>query len=390
MSRRPAAWVIVMRREILAKLTDRAFLVGTLFTLVVLAGVIGVQGYLGERTKTYDLVATAEARPLADQVATAASKGDAKVRVKVTDANDAVAAHAAVDTGSADAWLHHEATGWVLTGRTGVPDALATTTTGVVRSTTLAANAAAAGTTVQAMEKGATLTTTQLVGDPQRSDLNKGIGFGMAVLFYVAVLMFGITLANSVVEEKQSRIVEIIVSAIPIRQLLAGKILGNALIAFVQMAVYAAIALVGISFTSVGRLLPSVTGPVLWFVLFFAVGFLAIACLYAVAGALASRTEDVQSTSMPLTMLVMGIFFGSAFASGTAQTVGSFIPPFSAVMMPIRMLDGGVPWWQPVLALAGLLAFAFAAVVLGEKVYRRALLQTRGRLSVRQALAAAE
>ena len=75
MNRRPAAWLVVMRREILAKLTDRSFLVGTLFTLVILAGVIGVQGYFSERTKTYDLVVTADARPVADQVAIAGAGG---------------------------------------------------------------------------------------------------------------------------------------------------------------------------------------------------------------------------------------------------------------------------------------------------------------------------
>ncbi len=390
MNPRPIPWLIVMRREVLAKVTDKSFLAGTLLTMLILTGIIGIQGYLGQRTKTYDVVATADAHPLAAQVATAAAKADDLVRVTVTGAADAAAARAAVDDGSADAWLHHEPSGWVLTGRTGVPAVLTSTAADVVRTSALTANATAVGATVAALEKGAALTTDQLVGDPERSNLNKGIGFGMAFLFYIAVLMFGITLANSVVEEKQSRIVEIIASAIPVRQLLIGKVLGNALIAFVQMAAYAAIALVGISFTPIGRLLPSVTGPVLWFVLFFAVGFLAIACLYAVAGALASRTEDVQSTSMPLTMLVLAVFFGSAFASGTLETIGSFIPPFSAVMMPIRMLDGGIPWWQPVVALAGLLGFAFATIVFGEKVYRRALLQTRGRLSVRQALAAAE
>ena len=389
MTHRTPPWAIVMRREILAKITDRTFLVGTLFTLLIIGGLIGAQAYLGERVKTYDVVVTADARSQADEVAAKAPGIDDKVRVTVRTVADEAAARTEVDDG-ADAWLHHEDSGWVVTGRTEVPGPLEQVTSDVIRETTLATNAAAAGTTVAALERGATLKTTQLVGDADRSELNHAVGFAMAFLFYIAVLMFGVTLANSVVEEKQSRIVEIIASAIPVRQLLAGKVLGNSLIAFVQIVVYAAVGLIGLSFTSLGRLLPSVTGPVLWFVLFFAVGFVAIACLYAVAGALASRTEDVQSTSMPLTTLVMGIFFASAFLSGTAQTVGSFIPPLSAVMMPVRMLDGGVPWWQPVAALLGLLAFAAVAIWFGERVYRRALLQTQGRTSVRAAWRAAE
>ena len=84
------------------------------------------------------------------------------------------------------------------------------------------------------------------------------------------------------------------------------------------MALYAAIGLVGLSFTVVGDLLPAVTGALGWFLVFFLVGFLALACLWAVAGALASRTEDLQSTSTPITMLLLAIFFGSAFLDGTA------------------------------------------------------------------------
>ena len=124
--------------------------------------------------------------------------------------------------------------------------------------------------------------------------------------------------------------------------------------------------------------------------MFFLVGFLLIACLWAVAGALASRTEDVQSTSTPVTLLLIGIFFGSAFLDGTAQTVMSYVPPASAVLMPQRILEGDTLWWEPVVALV-LLLVAAAAVILGaERLYRRSLLQTQGRLSMREAWSAPE
>ena len=154
------------------------------------------------------------------------------------------------------------------------------------------------------------------------------------------------------------------------------------------MALYAAIGLVGLSFTSFGALLPSVSGALGWFLVFFLVGFLLIACLWAVAGALASRTEDLQSTSTPITLLLLAIFFGSAFLSGTPQTVLSYVPPASAVLMPQRILEGSAQWWEPVVALAILLAAAAVVVLVAERLYRRSLLQTQGRLSVRQAWSA--
>ena len=145
------------------------------------------------------------------------------------------------------------------------------------------------------------------------------MGFAFAFLFYVAALMFGITLASSVVEEKQTRIVEIIAGAIPLRQLLLGKIAGNAVLAVGQMAVYVGVGLVGLAFTDYSGLIAGVSGAVAWFLAFFLAGFVALSCLWAVAGALASRTEDLQSTQTPVTMLVVLMFFGGLFLDGTAR-----------------------------------------------------------------------
>ncbi len=186
---------------------------------------------------------------------------------------------------------------------------------------------------------------------PSSATSPHGMGFALAFLFYLASVGFGAALAGSVVEEKQSRIVEIIATKIPVRQLLAGKVLGNTALAVLQMALYGVIGVVGLSFTSYGALLPTVTGALGWFLVFFLVGFLVIACLWAVAGALASRNEDLQSTSMPITMVLLGIFFGSLFLDGTAQTVFSYVPPASAVLMPLRVLDGSAAWWEPFVSL---------------------------------------
>ena len=114
------------------------------------------------------------------------------------------------------------------------------------------------------------------------------------------------------------------------------------------------------------------------------------ACLWAVAGSLASRTEDLQATSTPLTMLMLVMFFGGLSLEGRGQVIASFVPPVSAVVMPKRILAGGVAWWEPLVALGLLAVFAAVTVWVGERLYRRALLQTGGRVSLRQAWSAAE
>jgi len=378
-------WALVARREVATKLVDRTFLVGTLLTMAMIVAFVVVQAVLSDRVQDYDVAATSAAAPMADAVAQQAPGLDDGVRVSVVPVSDDAAADAALRDEDADAWLTQRDGGWVLLGRDDVPRDLEAVTATVVRDATLAENAAAAGTSVDAITRGSELTTDVLVGDAEQQDFAQGMAFALAFLFYLSSVIFGMTLAGSVVEEKQSRIVEIIATKIPVRQLLAGKVLGNTALAVGQMALYAALGLVGLTFTSFGSFLPSVSGALAWFLVFFLVGFLLIACLWAVAGALASRTEDLQSTSTPITMLLLAIFFGSAFLEGTAQTVMSYVPPASALLMPQRVLEGTTQWWEPVVALAILLVAAAGVILAAERLYRRSLLQTTGRLSVRRA-----
>jgi ABC-2 type transport system permease protein len=353
--------------------------------MAMIVAFVVVQAVLSERTKDYDVLATPPATAMAGALAERASDLDNGVRVAVVPVAGDAAAAAALREDDADAWLALRDGAWVLVGRDDVAPDLEAVTATVVRDTMLTRNADAEGTSVDKLMAGSQLGTDVLEGDAEQRDFAQGMAFALAFLFYLSSVIFGMTLAGSVVEEKQSRIVEIIATKIPVRQLLAGKVLGNTALAVGQMAVYTGLGLVGLSFTTVSRFLPSVSGALGWFLVFFLVGFLLIACLWAVAGALASRTEDLQSTSTPITMLLLAIFFGSAFLDGTAQTVVSYLPPASALLMPQRILEGNAAWWEPVVALVILLAAASAVILAAERLYRRSLLQTQGRLSLRQA-----
>ncbi|GGL36136.1 ABC transporter permease [Phycicoccus endophyticus] len=389
-TQREAGWALVARREIVVKITDRAFLIGTLVTLLLIGGLMGYQVWDAGRTATYTVAATSDVRPVADRLASDAPSLDEQVAVEVDAVADDAAARAAVRSGDADAWLHRGDDGWVLTTDSEEKGALTRVTQDVVRDVALEEQAADLGTTVQRLRAGSTVTTALLRGDAEQSQLAGGVAYAFAFLFYVATLTFGITLANSVVEEKQSRVVEIIATSVPVRQLLIGKVVGNSVLAIAQMLLYAGVGLVGLSFTPYASLVPGVGGPVAWFVAFFVAGFVALAALWAVAGALASRVEEVQSTATPLTFLVLAVFLGALLVTGTARTVLSFVPPFSAVLMPTRLLEGDATWWQAVLAFALLLAAAGGVVVAAERLYRRSLLQTGGKLSMRQAWSAPE
>lgn len=383
-------WLLVARREVMVKSTDRTFIVGTIVSLAMIAALVGLQIFLANRTQDYQLAVTPSAVALAESARTAAPDVDEDVVVEVERVPDDAAARTAVVEGTADAWLHRGDGGWVLTTKSDFEDDLQEVVAQVVRSQALQANAAELGTTLEALERGATLETTLLEGDAERAELVAFLSFVFVFLFYMATVTFGYALASSVVEEKQSRIVEIIATAIPLRHLLAGKVIGNTVLAFVQIALYVAVGLVGMSFTDYSSLTTAVSGAAVWFLVFFLAGFIALACLWAVAGSLASRTEDLQSTTTPLMMLLVAMLFGGLLMEDSWRTVGSFVPPMSAVLMPVRVLDQDVAAWEPFVALTLLLATAALTVKLGERIYRRSLLQSGGQMGLRQAWRAEE
>ncbi|MBM7514437.1 ABC-2 type transport system permease protein [Nocardioides cavernae] len=384
------AWLLVTRREVVSRITDKSFLLGTAFMVVLIAGFIGFSAWQEERTDTVTLAATPDAAAMATAVADAAPGVDENVEVTVVEVDDRAAAESALREDEVDAWLHPTDDGWQLTSESSEQGSLTNVVEVVVQQQVLADNAAEVGTTVESLQAGSTVTTAFLRGDAEKAGVAEAVGFVFVFLFYFAALVFGMQLASSVIEEKQSRIVEIIAAAIPVRHLLAGKVLGNTALAVIQLMVYLVVGLVGLSFTSYKSYVPALSGPTAWFIGFFLAGFIALACLWAVAGSLASRTEDLQATSTPLTMLMLVMFFGGLSLDGRGQVIASFVPPVSAVVMPKRILAGGVEWWEPLLALGLLAAFAAVTVWVGERLYRRALLQTGGRVSLRQAWSAAE
>lgn len=212
------------------------------------------------------------------------------------------------------------------------------------------------------------------------------IGFGL--VFFLSAITFGQMIAQSVVEEKQTRVVELLMSAIPVRALLTGKVAGNSLMAFAQVAVIAVLATVGLLVTGQQLLVTQLGAPVIWFVVFFTVGFVLIAALYSAAAALVSRQEDVGSVSSPVMMLVMIPYFLVIFFNDNdlILTIMSYVPFSAPVGMPLRVFTGDAAWWEPVLSLAIVVATTILVVIVGSKVYSNSLLRVGTRVKLSEAL----
>ncbi|MEU4812163.1 ABC transporter permease [Nocardia fluminea] len=382
-------WRIVAAREIAVKLRDRNFVISTVVTLVVILASLILTGFLSSRPDKIDVAIAGSDTSMVLETANAlASNAGADVSFVARPVADRAAVEQSVREDEVDVGLvPADLSGWQLIGKTAEDDNATTYITAAAQQIALQRNAAAAGVSLEELARGAAVTYDVLEKGSIDPGLAKIVSFVFAFLFYLASVLFGMSIAQSVVEEKQNRIVEILASAMPLRQLLIGKVAGNAALAFAQLALFVGAGLVGLAATGKGAQLGQIAGAAGWFIVFFLVGFLALASLWAVAGALATRSEDLQSTSTPLGLLIMIVLFAGIFLTGTARVVGSYVPIMSIVAMPARLADGTAAWWEPFIALALMAIATYGIVVVAEKIYRRSLMQTQARLTMRQALA---
>ncbi|WP_062318683.1 ABC transporter permease [Demequina maris] len=209
-------------------------------------------------------------------------------------------------------------------------------------------------------------------------------------LFYFTVLTFGASIAQSVVEEKTSRVVEILVAAVPVRWLLAGKVLGNAAMALGQVVLIVGAGLVGAQAIGEGDIVAQVLGVSGWFLAFFVLGFLMLACLWAVAGSLASRIEELQSTTLYMQLAVMAPFFSAILIrdEGPARVALSYFPLTAPLMMPARVATGDAAAWEPWVAMVIVSATAVLLIGVGARLYSGSVLNTSTRTRLGGAWAA--
>jgi ABC-2 type transport system permease protein len=219
-----------------------------------------------------------------------------------------------------------------------------------------------------------------------------GVAVIGVVVLYALLIMMGNFIAQGVVEEKSTRVVELLLATMRPWQLLAGKIIGLGLLGLAQIV---AISVIGVSsalafdvVTLPGQLVGTAVSVVAWFVL----GYAFYAAVFAGAASLVSRQEDLPSVVTPMTMLlVVGFVVAVQTAgnpTGTLATVTSYLPGLSPMVMPIRLAGGGAAWWEVVVAVVVMLVAIVAVVRLGGRIYAGALLRTSGKTKLREALRA--
>jgi len=377
-------WMLIAQREVSTKLRDKTFLGSTAVMLLIVLVAVIIPAILAGRGGA-DKIAVID--DLGAQVVQQASTTKGGDGYEVTRAADRPAAEQLVTDGDVKAALLPGTDGYVVLGKDRVDSGIEGALREAASSVGMEQNAAKAGLTPTELRAGTKVELELLKPGPLPDLVSQFVNIGLALVFYMTALGFGMMIAQSVVQEKESRVVEILAAAVPIRSLLWGKVLGSTVLALSQIVVISAASLIGLLITDQADILEVVAPVAGWFVVFFVLGFVALAGLWAVAGSLATRQEDLGSTTLPGQMILMIPFFFSVFAGSSAKTVASFVPIASSMAMPGRMLTEHVPLWQPLAAIVILLAATVLIVRLGARLYERTLLQTGRRLGYREAIA---
>lgn len=227
-------------------------------------------------------------------------------------------------------------------------------------------------------------------GTAAQADAAKVIAYVLLLLLYILIMVNSQLIMSSVAEEKTSRIAELLVASVNPSALLAGKVLASATLAVVQMIIWVGIAYVlgaqaappqGLSSggDNTGFSLTGVSSTdIAGFVLFFLVGFLQTATLFAAVASLINRTEDLGSVGGPLFLPVVAAFFiaisALAVPDSPAVVATSFIPVIAPFVMFARIVVSSVPTWEIATSLAiNIAAIALIAFV-GGRIYRVGML----------------
>jgi ABC-2 type transport system permease protein len=376
---------LVAGREVSTRLRDKAFLISSAVIILLVIGAIALQVVLGNQATKETVGVVGD--PSVLQPALLAQGKSLDVQVTVVGLRDEAAARQAVQNGDVDGAVVQTTSGARLLVKDSAASSLQAVVQGAVTQVTLGEQLTRAGIDVSGLAR---LDVQTL--DPnaaQRQQRTVVTLIGVAVLYSLLVL-FGQFVAQGVVEEKSSRVVELLLAALRPWQLLAGKILGLGLLGLAQIVVIAAVGVGGaLAFDVVslpGQLVGTVVTVVAWFIL----GYALYAAVFAAAASLVSRQEDLATVIMPTTLLlvagfVVAIQAASNPASGLA-TVTSFVPGLSPLVMPVRMAAGEAAAWEVALSVVLMLGAIALVVRLAGRVYAGALLRTGGKVKVREAL----
>jgi len=376
---------LVARREILIRLRSRVFAGSTVVMVVLVAGGILAASYFQVGTPSQPAAVhvgfSGGSQALEQSFrSTAAALGET---VTVTDVADPGTGRSQVEAGTLDMAVSGTATAPVAVASESLPSLAEIALDAAAQDARLAAAGLtpAAITSVRAVVP---VERVQPTGSSKPFNQGAVAGLVVGILLFMALGMYGNFVSQGVVEEKATRMMEILLATVRPAELLAGKVIGIGLVATLQLGLVAAAAL------SAGSISHAVSIPALGvvevgsYLVWFEFGFLLYAAAYATVAALVSRQEEVAGATAPISILLavsyLLMYFALARPTSPLTTVLSFLPPTAPTLMSVRIAEGLAEPWQVALAMALTLATIAGVVWLAGRVYANSAMRIGARV----------
>ena len=383
--------LLILRREFLTRVRGRFFLIGTAVLVVLVAGFIVLQAVvLNRATTTVRVGFVGATQALAEPLRAAVTGGGITVQTK--DVQSVSSGEDQVRSGNLELLISGDPAAPEVEFKDQLQPTVATALDGLIKQVAFEQALAGSGVdpaTIEARVAAARFHPVAL--DPNAAQRTQRIvvGIFVAALLFTALQLYGGFVATGIVEEKANRIVEILLSTVRPRQLLFGKVVGIGLVGFIQLVIVGAVALLAglktqaISVPTVG--VTAVLGGLLWFVL----GFVFYALIYAAGASLVSRQEDLAMVTAPISILIVGpyvAFFWMVANPGNPIGIAlSLVPPFAPVLMSARMATGDAQAWQVVLAVLLMVAAIGGMNALAARIYSNSVLRIGSRVRLAEA-----
>ncbi|MDN5858907.1 MAG: ABC transporter permease [Pseudonocardia sp.] len=382
------AIALVARREFVTQVRSRSFVMGLAITLVLFVVIGAIGAFVAGQRSTAALGLTPTTAQLAPVLEQTARAQDVTLEIRAVGEQ---AGRAAVAGGDLDGLLVGSPGHYTVVGRDAIDDGLAGVVATAVRQAVLADALRGAGVDPATLDaRSAVATETLLPVDPARGQ-RLGLAIVGTILLFISLSGYGQLVATGVVEEKQSRVVELLLATIKPWELLAGKIAGLGAVGLLNLVILSVIGVVaGWAF---GLLtLPAATaGMFAMVIVWYLLGFFLFAALYAAVGSTVSRQEELNALVAPMifVLLVPFILTVNLLPSDPRNplaTVLSYVPFFSQTVMPARYALGAADLWE--VLVAALLAIAAIVVVvrIAGRIYRNSILRTGARVTLKEAL----
>lgn len=392
---------LVAMRELRERGRSKSFIISCVVTLLLVAAALVVPQLLGGEAAQHQIGVVGEGNDPIVQAAqdlaiAEADEGEEPEQYETSPFANLDEAEEALATGEVDLVLVDGDT--VVQERTGfsgngLVDTLQRAAGSVRLQRLVEENGQAAADVIEILSS-SPLEVMSLDGEDPEGDIRPLIAYAGLLLMYIAILSYGSWTLTGVTEEKNNRVVEVLLATLRPWQLLGGKILGIGLLGIGQFVLTIGFAFILVNLTEALDIPQLPIDGLLFLVLWFILGFSVYSVSYAAAGSLASRPEDAQSAAFPMTMLAVAGFFVSINAlddpTSMLARVTSFIPFTAPFVVPIRQSLDGIGVVEHIATVIVALLSIIVLVRLSARIYAGGLLRFGRRVKLKEAWRSAE